>query len=153
MSEHKIRIQWQRCSDGFAFEDYNRDHAWITETGHQLEVSAAPAYFGNPNLLDPEQALAGSLSSCHMLTFLAVASKKGWVIDRYEDLALARLGRTEQGRMAVIQIELKPRVKFAAGLVLSSEDYLDLHERAHKACFVANALSCAVVLEPTLITE
>lgn len=151
MSEHSVTIEWQRQSESFQFEDYNRDHVWSTASGQRLEVSAAPAYFGNPDCINPEQALAGSLSSCHMLTFLAVASKQGLIIDRYRDRAIAHLGRNEQGRMAVIRIELHPEVGFAPGQAIDISGYRDLHERAHKACFVANALRSAVQIEPELL--
>lgn len=153
MSEHRIIIQWQRRSESFQFEDYNRQHCWAGPDGEWLQVSAAPAYFGDPDLLNPEQALAGSLSSCHMLTFLAVASKQGIVPDSYQDTAVAHLGRNEQGKMAVIRIELYPKVRFALGQAISQEIYQDLHERAHKACFVANALSCAVQISPELVAD
>ena len=48
-----------------------------------MQASAAPAYLGNPNLVDPEEAFVASLSSCHMLTFLAIACKKKFVLDEY----------------------------------------------------------------------
>ena len=48
-------------------------------------ATAATAYLGNPAHVDPEEAFIASLSSCHMLTFLAIACKQRFVIDSYED--------------------------------------------------------------------
>ena len=53
-----------------------------------MQASAAPAYLGNPKLVDPEEAFVASLSSCHMLTFLAIACKKRFVLDEYSDNAI-----------------------------------------------------------------
>ena len=53
-----------------------------------MQASAAPAYLGNPQLVDPEEAFVASISSCHMLTFLAIACKKRFVLDEYGDNAV-----------------------------------------------------------------
>ena len=37
-----------------------------------MTATASPAYLGNPARVDPEEAFVASLSSCHMLTFLAI---------------------------------------------------------------------------------
>ena len=39
-------------------------------------ASAAPAYKGDASKADPEDMLVAALSSCHMLSFLAIAAKK-----------------------------------------------------------------------------
>jgi organic hydroperoxide reductase OsmC/OhrA len=76
MSEHKMTLTWKRATPDFQYPTYNRDHTWKFDGGHEMEATAAPAYLGNPKLVDPEEAFVASLSSCHMLTFLAVACKK-----------------------------------------------------------------------------
>ena len=79
MSEHKITLEWKRESEQFTYESYNRDHVVIFEGGARVSASAAPTYRGNPALVNPEEGFVAALSSCHMLTFLAVAAKKRFV--------------------------------------------------------------------------
>ena len=88
MSEHKVTLTWQRGDKPFEYQKYSRDHTWKFPGGHEMQASAAPAYLGNQNLVDPEEAFVASLSSCHMLTFLAIACKKKFVLDEYVDEAV-----------------------------------------------------------------
>lgn len=88
MSEHKVGLEWKRESERFTYDTYNRDHVVTFEGGARVPVSAAPAYRGNPALVNPEEGLVAALSSCHMLTFLAVAAKKRFIVDRYSDYAV-----------------------------------------------------------------
>src|SRR4029078_7218378 len=83
MSEHKVTLTWQRGDKPFEYQKYSRDPTWKFEGGHEMQASAAPAYLGNPNLVDPEEAFVASLSSCHMLTFLAIAGNKQFALYEY----------------------------------------------------------------------
>ncbi|MCB0346667.1 MAG: hypothetical protein KDD66_16245, partial [Bdellovibrionales bacterium] len=76
MSEHKARISWEKTSASFDYEEYNREHEWSFPGGITVQASAAPDFKGLPDRVDPEEGLVAALSSCHMLTFLAIASKK-----------------------------------------------------------------------------
>jgi len=145
MSSHKASIHWQRGDSEFSPAGYNRDHRWDFEGGESVGASAAPAYKGNPALVDPEQAFTASLSACHMLTFLYMAATKGLVVERYDDDAEGFIGKNEEGRMAVTRVVLRPRVEFAEAP--DAETLATLHERAHKMCFIANAVRCAVDIE------
>jgi organic hydroperoxide reductase OsmC/OhrA len=89
MSEHKMTLRWERGGAEFSYKKYPRDHIWSFDGGHTMTATAAPAYLGNPPNVDPEEAFVASLSSCHMLTFLAIACKQKFVLDSYEDEALA----------------------------------------------------------------
>jgi organic hydroperoxide reductase OsmC/OhrA len=114
--------------------------------------SAAPEYHGDPQCLDPEQAFVMSLSSCHMLTFLAIVSKNGFVVDRYTDEAIGELGKNQAGKMAMTKVTLQPKVFFSGEKIPSQEDYKSLHDRAHNGCIITNSIaSCVEVLvNPTL---
>jgi len=61
MSEHKITLTWKRGDKPFEYQKYSRDHTWNFDGGHEMEASAAPAYLGNPKLVDPEEAFVASL--------------------------------------------------------------------------------------------
>ena len=74
MSEHKVTVDWKRETPDFAYGTYNRDHDWSFDAGVTVRASANPAYLGSETCVDPEEAFVASLSSCHMLTFLAIAA-------------------------------------------------------------------------------
>ena len=147
MSEHKVILEWKRETDRFSYETYNRDHVWIFEGGVRVPASAAPAYRGNPAHVNPEEALVAALSSCHMLTFLAVAAKKQYVVDRYDDSAVGFLEKNANGKLAITRVVLCPRVTFGGPNTPTQEQIQSLHERAHSECFIANSVTTVVTVE------
>ncbi len=148
MSEHRATITWARNTDApFTVEEYTRDHRVAMETGLVFPASSAPAFKGNPSLTNPEELLVSAISSCHMLTFLAVAAKKGFVVERYEDEAVGTLERPEGGRMQIARCTLRPLASFS-GKLPSAAELAELHEAAHRGCFIANSVKTAVSIEP-----
>lgn len=147
MSEHRVDVVWERRGGPFDYESFERTHRWSFPGGPALEASSAPEYKGRADLPNPEQALAVALSSCHMLTFLALAARKRLVVDSYADEASAWLGKDAEGRLAVTRVVLRPRVAFA-GEPPASDVLARLHEQAHKHCFIANSVRCEVAVEP-----
>lgn len=143
MSEHKATIVWSRQGKDFAYKSYSRDHVWRVN-GNDVPASATPAYLGNPQRVDPEAALVAALSSCHMLTFLALASNKGFVVDSYEDEAVGHLEKNAAGKMAVTRVELRPKIKFGGAKQPAAADVDWLHDKAHKECFIANSVTTEV---------
>lgn len=148
MSEHRIRLEWSRDGAPFERNNYRRSHRVVYSGGQAIDASAAVGYGGTEREVDPEQQLLGALSSCHMLTFLAVAANRGFVVDAYDDDASAELGKTADGQTAVTTATLRPRIRFAPQNVPSAEDIAKLHERAHRACFIANSVKTTVTIAP-----
>ena len=146
MSEHRAHVSWERKGIDFGYDSYPRDHAWSFEGGVSVPATAAPAFRGNPERVDPEAAFVAALSSCHMLTFLAIASRKRLVVDGYEDDAVGWLEKNEAGKLAMTRVVLRPRVTFA-GAAPAPEVVADLHERAHRECFIANSVRTLVEIE------
>jgi organic hydroperoxide reductase OsmC/OhrA len=144
MSEHRTSLQWSRNGGPFARGNYVSDHEVRFSGGQSLHVAPSPEYGGNGAHADPEQMLLSALSSCHMLTFLAVAANRGYVVDSYLDDAVAILGKNADGKMAVISATLAPKVVFSADRQPSAEDYAKMHERAHAGCFIANSVKATV---------
>ena len=95
MSEHKVTVEWKRETPDFSYQTYNRDHDWAFDSGVTVRASAALAYLGSAACVDPEEAFVASLSSCHMLTFLAIACRKRFVLDEYRDEAVGILGKDQ----------------------------------------------------------
>lgn len=147
MAEHRARIEWKRATESFAYEDYSRDHEWTFPGGHVVPASAAPAFRGSEERVDPEEAFVAAVSGCHMLTFIAYCARKRIVVDRYEDDAVGFLERREDKKLAMMRVELHPRVTFAPGHEPEAATLARLHHHAHDQCFIANSITTEVVVE------
>ena len=145
MSEHAAKIVWSRGDRDFTYETYSRDHTWTFDGGALVSATAAPAFLGNPALVDPEEAFVAAVASCHMLTFLAIAARRRFVVDRYEDAATGFMEKNEAGKLAVTRVTLRPSVQFA-GKGPSVEELARLHELAHENCFIANSVRTAITV-------
>lgn len=145
MSEHRASIEWQRAGE-FRYESYSRAHLLKFHAGISMPGSAAPANVPpsapGQDGVDPEQAFVASLAACHMLWFLHLACRDGWVVDRYVDEAVGTLAKTWVSRVV-----LRPAVTFS-GKQPSKEAHRALHEEAHRKCFIANSVKTEVVVEP-----
>jgi len=150
MSEHKATIAWSRDGTDFSYKAYSRDHVMRFENGVEVPASAAPAYLGNPQRVDPESAFVAALSSCHMLTFLAVASYKGFVVDQYEDHAIGYLEKNAAGKLAMTRVELHPRIVFGSVKIPTATDLDWMHDKAHRECFIANSVSTEILVKPVV---
>lgn len=146
MSEHRATIRWVRGDAPFDSRRYSRDHEWIFDGGQRIAASAAPEYLGGERAVDPEEALVAALSSCHMLTLLAIAAKKGWAVDRYEDDAVGVLEKNAGGRLAVTRVTLRPMIVFAEGAAPDADALARLHAQAHEHCFIANSVKTEVTV-------
>jgi len=131
---HHARVRWRGGSDGDL-----RAHT-IELAEQRLAASSAPEFGGDAALADPEELFVASLSSCHMLWFLALARHEGIGVTSYADEAE---GEMDGRRFA--RVTLRPRVAFDAEI--DSERVDSLHNRAHRRCFVANSVACPVEVE------
>src|SRR4029077_13104131 len=147
MSEHKITLTWKRGDTPFEYQKYSRDHTWKFDGGHEMQASAAPAYLGNPKLVDPEEAFVASLSSCHMLTFLAIAAKKKFVLDEYVDDAVGHMEKNPEGRLAITRVTLNQRLKFSGDKQPTAQEIEEMNHAAHEQCFIANSVKTEVTVE------
>ena len=148
MSEHTAALRWSRHGRDFSYETFSRDHELTFENGQKTLASSAPAFLGNPEALNPETLLVGSLSSCHMLTFLAICARRGYVVDHYDDAASGLLDKNAEGRMAITRITLRPKVVFSGDKQPNAEELAKLHERAHPNCFIGSSIRADVAVEP-----
>jgi organic hydroperoxide reductase OsmC/OhrA len=146
MSEHRIKLNWERATPDFEYKNYNRSHSVMFKNGDPVAMSASLAYKGDASMVDPEEAFVAALSSCHMLSFLAIASNKKYTVDAYEDQAVGRLEKNVEGQLAVTRVELRPRVKFS-GDGPDAQTHRQMHDKAHHACFIANSVKTEVTVE------
>jgi len=153
MPEHKARLTWTRGETEFTYDTYPRDHEWLFEGGVRVPASATPEYLGNAERVDPEEAFVAALSSCHMLTFLAVAAKRRFVVDAYEDEAVGHLEKNEEGKLAITRVILHPKVMFGGDKQPTEEQIATMHKQSHEQCFIASSVKTAVSVETSPITE
>ena len=144
MSDLSIELHWQRTTPVFATGTYSNSHIVQMNRLYEIDVDSAPDWGGDSAHTNPEQALASALSSCHMMTFLALAAKAGWPVASYHDYAEAHLGTNPKGQMSVTRIDLHPVVRFDTGFAVKDEDLAQMQDRAHRYCFIANTLAESV---------
>lgn len=144
MSELSIELSWQRSEPELRSGKFSNQHVVRYNDNHQLDVDAAPDWGGDANSTNPEQSLAAAVSSCHAMTFLALAAKASWPVASFEDYAVAHLGKNPKGQMSVTRIELHPVVRFDDGFTVEQAKLEEMHHRAHRYCFIANTLADSV---------
>src|SRR5262249_49742573 len=94
--------------------------------------------------VDPEEAFVASVASCHMLSFLHIASKAGFQIESYEDNAVGTMTKNDSGALWIETIELYPKIVWASQKKPSAEEIEELHHQAHHVCFIANSIKTEV---------
>ena len=152
-STHVATVDWKR-QDGEAFVDnrYSRRHAWQFDGGAKVVGSSSPHSvplpFSDASAVDPEEAFVAALSSCHMLWFLSLAAKAGWVVEGYRDEAVGVLARNAQGRHAMTLVTLRPAVAYGGDRQPDAAEQERLHHAAHEACYIANSVLAEVRCEP-----
>jgi organic hydroperoxide reductase OsmC/OhrA len=151
MSEHTATVRWQRNGAAFTDNKYSRAHQWKFDGGALVPASSSPHLLrvplSDPSAVDPEEAFVASLSSCHMLWFLSLAAKRGFVVEDYEDNAVGVMGRNAAGKLAVTVVNLRPHATFA-GRQPTREELESLHHEAHEECFLAASVHTQVCCEP-----
>ena len=154
MSEYVASVHWQRQGQTFTDNRYSRRHAWHFDGGASVMASSSPHVVpvpgSDPAGVDPEEAFVASISSCHMLWFLALAGKAGWLVEDYRDDAVGVMARNAEGQLAMTVVTLRPAVSFSGPKRPDAAGFADLHHRAHEACFIANSVKTEIRVEPVL---
>ncbi len=145
MSEHIATLAWERAGAPFDYRSYSRNHLWDFGHGLAVRASAAPQFLGDETLVDPEQAFVAALSSCHMLTFLALASRAKLVVETYRDRAVGHLAKNAEGKFVIARVDLHPVATFADGQAPDRAALEALHHKSHQECFLANSVTCEIV--------
>lgn len=152
MSDYHATVTWQRDGAKFTDNRYQRLHTWTFDEGLEVPASASPHSVPLPYseacAVDPEEALVAAVSSCHMLWFLSIAAKRGFVVDRYSDSPVGVLGTNARGREAIAVITLRPDVAFGGEKRPTSSDIEAIHHEAHDVCCLANSVTAEVRIEP-----
>jgi organic hydroperoxide reductase OsmC/OhrA len=151
MSEHKAFILWENTSAEGEFTKgrYSREHTWKFDGGVSIPASPSPSVvrppFSNPDYVDPEEAFVAAISSCHMLTYLFLAGRKGFQVERYQDEAVGVMTKNDAGVPWVSQITLNVRIQYGPNAP-SPEEEDHLHHEAHEQCYIANSVKTEIVV-------
>jgi organic hydroperoxide reductase OsmC/OhrA len=133
------------------YRAYERSHEIVVEGKPTIAGSSDPAFRGDAAKHNPEELLVASLSACHMLWYLHLCADAGVVVTDYIDQASGIMseGDTGVGRFTVVT--LKPRVS------ITEESHSiraqELHEQAHRLCFIANSVNFEVRVEPEMVLK
>ena len=150
--QYTSKILWERNGALFSDYRYSRKHLWQFDGGVEVPASSSPQVVRLPMseaaAVDPEEAFVASLSSCHMLWFLDIAARAGFIIDLYVDDAIGTLAKNIDGKFAMTVVTLKPHVIFSGDKRPSHEDIQRMHHKAHEECFIATSVKSEVRCEP-----
>ncbi|MEI4507889.1 OsmC family protein [Sphingopyxis sp. CCNWLW253] len=144
MATYQALIEWEASpSDDVAGGKYSRGHRWTFDEGITVPASSSkhvvPLPWSVEAAVDPEEALVASASSCHMLTFLYIATKAGFPVRSYRDAAVGTMAKGEDGRVQITRVELFPEIEWE-GSAPDADTLNRLHHDAHDQCFIANSV-------------
>ena len=152
MAHYNAQVLWQRGEQPFTDNRYSRRHLLRFDGGVEVPGSSSPHVVPLPmsdaSAVDPEEAFVASLSSCHMLWFLAIAAKRKFRVDRYFDAAVGVMGKNADGREAMLTVTLRPEVLFSGDRVPTPDEIAAMHHETHEECFIANSVKTEVRCEP-----
>jgi organic hydroperoxide reductase OsmC/OhrA len=128
------------------YNSYTRDYAIEILNKVNILGSSDPAFLGDKNKHNPEDLLVSSISSCHMLWFLHLASTKGIVVIDYIDAATGVMIEKEDGSGYFESVTLNPVVTITDSSKIDEAN--ELHHLSNKYCFISNSLNFKVKHNP-----
>ncbi len=150
MSVHRATVEWSLDDGDFLKRRFSRAHMLSFEGGVSVPGTPSPHIVPTPwsraDAVDPEAMFTAALSACHMLWFLDLAARAGFVVSSYRDSAEGDLGKNAAGRMAMTRVVLRPAIDFVGEIRPASDEIAALHDAAHQACFIANSVTTEVVV-------
>lgn len=152
MSHYKAKISWKSSSEEeFTRNKYSRGHEWEFDEGLKIPASSSPFVvrvpFSVEAAVDPEEAVVAAASSCHMLTFLYLAKKSGFIVSSYTDSAEGEMSINEEGRPFLSKITLDPQIEWVGDKLPTSQEIAELHHNAHLECPIANSIKGDVIIK------
>ena len=148
--DYKARLVWEgNLGDGTSnYMGYGRRYRLKIDGKPDLTGSADPMFRGDANAYNPEDLFVAALSSCHLLSYLALCARSKINVIAYEDDASGTLLLRPDGGGSFESVTLHPVVTIAAGG--DEKRALELHETAHDLCFIAASVKIPVRQEPQI---
>jgi organic hydroperoxide reductase OsmC/OhrA len=147
--EYALSLVWTGAAKGptSSYQAYSREYEYRLGNKAPQRGSADPHFRGDPSLYNPEEQLVASLSSCHLLSYLAECARAGVHVVAYEDSATGVMAMKD-GRLRFTSVVLRPHVTIASGSDV--ETAKALHHPAHDDCYIANSVNFPVTNEPRI---
>ena len=123
------------------YRSYRRDYLVRVETKPDLLGSADRVFRGDARRYNPEELLVAALSSCHMLSYLHLCAVRGIIVEDYKDEAEGVMAESDDGSGRFTSVLLHPVVTISRG---DPNVARELHEDAHRMCFIANSVNFPV---------
>ena len=148
---YTAHVTWtgNRGTGTASYHAYGREHEVAIDGKPTILGSSDPSFLGDAAKWNPEDMLISSISTCHMLWFLHLASDAGWVVETYEDRVKAVMQMNPNGSGQFSSATLHPVVRISAGDPALLDD---LHHKAHEMCFIARSLSFEIGCEASVST-
>jgi len=146
----QVAVSWSGARQGTtqSYTSYSREFTIQAEGKESLICSSDKMFRGEANLYNPEDLFISTISSCHLLWYLHLCADKKIEVISYQDKASGILQIHEDGSGQFLQVDLYPQV-----VITREEDImlaLQLHEKAHEKCFIANSVNFPVNCKPTV---
>lgn len=140
----KVALNWMKKDNisSSSTRIYTKSHHISIEGKPDLEVSAAKAFKGDPNLYNPEDLLLSSLTSCHMMSYLYCCAQHKIEVISYQDHSEATLQVNPDGSGKIVKVDLFPDIIISDSSQI--ELALSLHKKANELCFIANSCNFPV---------
>lgn len=145
--QYTTSTTWKRNATPFDAKSYDRTHSVSFGGGSSIEASSAPEFVGKAELPNPEELFTSSIASCFMLTFLYWAAMKGIIIDEYTAEAVGTLAKNAEGKMAMTEVVLKPKITFYQNNKPDATVLNDLFKKAHDNCFISSSVKTKVTVQ------
>jgi organic hydroperoxide reductase OsmC/OhrA len=153
MNKHhyETTLQWTgNTGEGTrTYRSYSRNFTLTAPGKPEIAGSSDHAFRGDASRYNPEDMLVGSLSSCHMLSYLHLCAVNNIVIVAYEDHATGTMQERPDGSGIFTHVQLNPKVTISAES--DADKAKGLHHKAHELCFIANSVSFPVDNSPTIL--
>jgi organic hydroperoxide reductase OsmC/OhrA len=149
---YRVEVEWtgNRGSGTDGYRNYGREHVIRIEGKPEIAGSSDPAFRGDAMRHNPEDMLLAALSTCHMLSYLHMATVAGVVVSAYADAAEGTM-LTEGDGGRFTEVVLRPTVTISAASDPARAEAA--HEAAHHACFIANSVNFPVHCDPRTIVS
>ncbi len=133
------------------YDAYERSHTLSIDGKQDIMCSSDIPFRGDGTKHNPEDMLVASLSSCHMLWYLHLCADAGVVVTDYTDNATGTMVQNVDGGGHFTEVVLHPVVTVTDSSMIEKAN--QLHDVAHRKCFIANSCNFPVKHEPRCIVR
>ena len=150
---YESRIRWTgNTGEGTRnYRSYKRSWDIAVPGKPAVSCSNDPVLGGDPSMMNPEDLLLSSLSACHMLWYLHLASDAGITVLSYEDTPIARGELEPSGAGRFLEATLRPAITIASGGDVQRAH--EIHGEIHQYCFIARSVNFPVRHDPEITVQ